>query len=212
MADVKSKFPKYPSVSVVTPKGIARFPHVHKTDQYKDGAPKFKATIVFDGDTNLGAITEAALKVAAAAFPTRTANKVNVLIKAGDEAEKNGEPIPELASKNYITASCNETHPPKIVGPDRMPLPAGMEVRGGDEIKLILAPIPSDTPIKGTITFRLLAVQLVSKNSGGGGDYASMFDEEGEGFGSGPADPVPSRGVEAGAADVASIDDDEIPF
>ncbi len=202
----KTARPKHPWFNTRTPLATARFPHVHKPDEYK-GKKKFKITLVFDGEADTSKITEDALAVAAAVYPNRKPEKVNVLLKDGDDAEKNGEPIEELAGKTYMTVGSNEEHPPTIVGPDRKPLPAGMEVRGGDLVKAIVTPIPSDTPVPGTIAFRLVAVQLIEKRAGGG-DRSSLFDDEGEGFG-GPADDKPSTGVQGGEG---ALDDDEIPF
>ena len=208
MADTKTTFPKYTRLQVRTPTGVARFPMLTpgKPDSYK-GIEKYKTAIVFDGDADTSALTAAALKIAAEVWPTRKADKVNVLIKDGDEAEKDGEPIQELAGKTYMTVSSGVKFPPQIVGPDRKPLPAGMEIRGGDLIKLVLSPMPSDTPVKGTVTFRLLAVQLIEKRSGGG-DFSSLFDEEGEGFGAAKPDSEPSTGADAGGFS----DDDDLPF
>lgn len=206
MAETKTKFPKYTPVQVRTPLAVARFPSVHEPDSYMGAAPKFKLTLVFEGGTDLAALTEGALKVASQVYPTRKADKVNVIIKDGDEQEKDGKPIEELRGKTLVSASCGKDHPPGIFGPDKKPLPKGMEVRGGDLVKAILSPIPSDTPVKGSIAWRLLGVQLIEKRAGGGHDVASMFDEEGEGFGEGPA--TASEGVEAGEA----VDDDSMPF
>ncbi len=207
MAEKKSSFPKYSNVLVTTPRGVARFPSVHKTDSYMGGPEKFKATIVFDGDADTGKIIEGALAIAAQVYPTRKPDKVNVLLKDGDEAEKDGKPIEELASKFYLNASSNKDHPPKVVGPDKKPLPEGVEVRSGDIIKLVVSPIPSDTPVKGSIAFRLMAVQLIEKRSGPAVDTDTMFDDEGPGL-SGGFSATASSGVDAGPA----ADDDDLPF
>jgi hypothetical protein len=214
MADTKkSSFPKFKQVQVRTPLAVARFPHVHTPDKpFKSGdKPKFKITLIFDGDTDLSAVTDGALEVAKEVYPSRAASKVTVLVKDGDEynvgrVDEGKEIVEEFKGKVFINASSNESHPPQVVGPDRKPLTGGTEVRGGDTVKAILAPIPSDTPVKGSIAFRLLAVQLIEKRSGGG-DYTGLFDEEGEGFG-GRADGAPSSGVDAGEG----ADDDDLPF
>ena len=203
-----TKFTKYSRIQVRTPAGVARFPKLPpgEPDDFK-GNKSYKSAIVFDGDADLSEVTAAAMKIATEVYPRRTPDKVNILIKDGDEAEKNGEPIPELAGKLYMTVSSGEKFPPQVVGPDRKPLPPGVEVRGGDLVKFVLSPMPSDTPTKGTITFRLLAVQLIEKRSGGG-DYTSLFDDEGPGLGGGNPDGEPSSG-----ADVpGGLDDDDLPF
>jgi hypothetical protein len=214
MADTKkSSFPKFKHVQVRTPTAVARFPKVHTPDApYKPGdKPKFKITLIFDGDADLSAITNGSLAVAKEVYPSRAANKVNVLIKDGDEynslrTDDGKEIVEEFKGKVFINANSNVSHPPQVVGPDRQPLTGGVEVRGGDIVKAILAPIPSETPTKGSIAFRLLAVQLIEKRSGGG-DYTGLFDEEGEGFG-GRADGTPSSGVDAGEG----ADDNDLPF
>lgn len=202
MAEQRTDY-KFSRIQIALPKGTARFPHVHTPDEFK-GKKKFKLTVVFDADADLEPLRAAALKVALEAWPKLKPEKVNVLIKDGDAAEKDGEPIEELAGKVYLTATCNENHPPKIVGPDKAPLTGGTQVRGRDIVRAVVSPIPSDTPTKGTVAFRLLAVQLVEKQSGGG-NYADLFDEEGAGLGETKTDSEPASGIDAG-------DDSELPF
>jgi hypothetical protein len=179
----------------------ARFAYLAKPDDKFD--QKYKCTFVFDGDTGA---EEAAKEAAALFYPKIKFEKVNVLIADGDDkTTKDGEPIEELAGKKLITAKSKFA--PSVVGPDRQPLPPGMEIRTGDIVKALLEPVKSDVPVKNTISFRLLAVQLIEKRSGGGQGYGGLFDEEGEGF-HGAADDVPSEGVDAGVA----ADDDSLPF
>lgn len=192
-------------ITVRTPEGVARFPHVHKPDndgKYADG--KFKATIVFDGDVDLADLEAAAVAQGAISYPNLAANKVNVLIHEGDDAAKaDGTPIAELAGKRMVTAKSKFA--PQVVGPDRKPLPEGVEVRGGDIVRLLLEPVESPKPVKNSISWRLLAVQLVKKREGGGHDYTDMFEDEGEGFG--------DSGSSQGAADgTGSVEEDDLPF
>lgn len=192
---------KKKKITVRTLVGVARFPHVHKPDsdgKYADD--KFKATIVFNGDDDLSDLEAAALAQAAVDYPNVKPDKVNVLIHEGDNATKaDGTPIAELAGKRFVTAKSK--FKPQVVGPDRMELTEGVEVRGGDMVRLLLEPVESPKPVKNSISWRLLAVQLVKKREGGGHDYSDMFDEEGEGFGS--SEDAPSSGP---------VGDDDLPF
>jgi hypothetical protein len=196
--------PQKKKITVRTPAGVARFPHVHKPDnegKFADG--KFKATIVFDGDVDLDEVNNAALAAAKVFYPAVNPSKVNVLIKEGDDETKaDGTPIPELQGKRVLTAKSKFS--PQVVGPDRQPLPEGVEVRGGDLVRLLLEPVESPKPVKNSVSWRLLAVQLVKKREGGGHDYSSMFDEEGEGF----APP----GGSGDDADTGNDGDDDLPF
>ena len=204
-------------IMVRTPKGVAAFTHVHAPDtegKYADG--KYKTDIVFDLDADLSKVEDAARRQAAVDFPKMKPEKVNVLIKDGDERvytanskavrdgeAKEGDIVKGFEGKRYVTAKTK--YAPQIIGPDKQPLPAGTEIRSGDIVIAVLAPFGCDKPVKGSVTFRLQALQLVEKRAGGGHDYSDLFDDEGEGFGGETAEA--STGAESGIAD-----DDEIPF
>lgn len=223
----KKVWPKFPHLPVRTPTAVASFAHVHTPDDYM-GQSKFKITLVMPGDADLEPLETAAQKVGAICFPKLKAEKLNVLIKSGDDQNdvlesKGKDPRPELAGKHVIVASCsaakdedgNFKYAPKIVGPDRKPLPKNMKVFSGDLVKAIIEPIPSETPSFGTITWRLIAVQLIEKRSGSGVDVDSMFDDEGEGFGSGGGgfdDETKSDGEASATAAEDSVDEEEMPF
>ena len=197
--------PQKKKITVRTPEGVARYSHVHKADtegKFADG--KFKSGIVFDGDADLSGLEAAALACAAIAYPGLAASKVNILIKEGDDETKaDGSPIPELLGKRLLTAKSK--FPPQIIGPDRQPLPEGVEVRGGDIIRLLLEPVESPKPVKNSVSWRLLAVQLVRKREGSGHDYTNMFDDEGEGF------AAPASGAGGGGGG-DTVEDDDLPF
>lgn len=212
---------KFTHRKVVTPAAIARFPKVHEPDAFKPGdRESFKITLVFDGDTDLSAVENAARLVAKDCFPRLKDDKVNILIKTGDDINdaresKGKDPYEELAGKITINASCSGAkgdggeylYAPMIVGPDKKALPGNMKVWGGDLVKCVLEPIPSDTPQFGTISFRLLAVQLIEKRSGDSGNAVAMFDEEGDGF-----TPAPKAAAATSDDGDDDLGDDEIPF
>lgn len=204
----KPKFPAYPKIVIATPPCVANFPKLppDEPDVYDPDRPRFTFTGIFDSDVDLTALNEAAMKVAAAAFPTRKPEKVTVLLKDGDEYydeaagdKKKQENREVFRGRTYLRAVCASTHPPRIVGPDKQPLADGVRVFGGDLCRLQVQIIPSDVPQKGTITFRLIAVQLVEKRSSGGVGYDdSLFDDEG---------PGPTQ-----AERPMDLSDEEIPF
>ena len=192
-------------ILVRTPRATLAFAHIMKPDtegKYADG--KFKGTFIFDLDADLSKVEDAARRQAAIDYPKMKPEKVNILIGDGDDkVDKDGEIRDGFAGKKIITAKTKFA--PQVVGPDRQPLAAGVEVRSGDVVIAVLAPVKSDVPVKGSMAFRLQAVQLVEKRAGGGHDYSDLFDDEGEGFGGETAEA--STGAESGIAD-----DDEIPF
>lgn len=170
-----------------TPEATLAYSYIHTPDtegQYADG--KFKATLVFDGDAPIDTIREKAIDAAVAKNPKLKRDKVNVLIKDGDDIEDK-EGNPKYPGKFVLTAKSK--YAPQVVDSARKALPDSVKLGAGDVVKAIIEAVPSDVPIKGSVAFRLMGIQLITKNSSGGNghDYSGMFDiEDSEGFGAAP--------------------------
>jgi hypothetical protein len=172
--------------SKVTPKGIASFAHLATPDtkgQYADN--KFKVTLKLKkGEkVNESFVKELRAEATAAAKQQMADwNKKKLEhfdpVKDGDdkdEAEKKG-------TAGFWLITFKGKYKPKTVDAKRRPLPQGVLVLGGDEIKVAYGTKPFAKAVqnKGGISLYLNAVQLLQKNNDGNG-AANAFDEE-EGY------------------------------
>jgi hypothetical protein len=179
---------KQPAKTYILPAGTAAFPHIDKPDtEGKFADNKFKVRMVWDGDVDLAAIRATIEKEAKAhpeygdsfdpetfAFPFR---------EWGDDAEKE-----EFRGK--ITADVKSKFKPQVVDAKRKDVVTKGLKMAGDTIKAMVTLYfyqktekvkagkkMVDETVYGC-SLQLVAVQIIEKRSGGGGNYAGGFDEE----------------------------------
>jgi hypothetical protein len=175
---------KKQKILAVTPAGVFAFAWIAKPDtghKYSDN--KYKVTLVLPGSTDLSAIKEKALKAAAAEFPKVPAEDIVLPWKDGDDSKKD-----EFKGKTLLTAKSK--FKPQVVDSKRKELPEGVQVRSGDEGKLVINLYPYEKTEKVRegkkvtevqtygVSAQLNVVQLLKKNAGGGG-LDLLADEEG---------------------------------
>lgn len=172
---------KSKKVLLVTPPGTAAYAWFHKPDsghQYSNN--KYKGTLVLPGDTDMSDIEAKAKAVLAEAYPKADVDTAGMFFKSGDN-HKNEE------FRGTILLNASSKFAPQIVDAKRKPLPKGVEARSGDEVRFVLSLFPYESTEKvreggKTVTVtvygvsaQLQVVQVITKNSGGGG--VNMLDE-----------------------------------
>lgn len=175
---------KQQKVLTPTPVGVFAFAWIEKPDtghKFSDG--KYKVTLVLPGSTDLSGLKEKALKAAKAEFPTVADEDFVMFWRDGNDSKKD-----EFHGKVLITAKSK--FKPQIVDSKRQELPDGVQVRSGDEGKLVinLYPYTKTEKVKEGkkvvdvqtwgVSAQLNVVQLLKKNAGGGG-LDLLEDEEG---------------------------------
>lgn len=175
---------KQQKVLTPTPVGVFAFAWIEKPDtghKFSDG--KYKVTLVLPGSTDLSGLKEKALKAAKAEFPTVADEDFVMFWRDGNDSKKE-----EFHGKVLITAKSK--FKPQIVDSKRKELPEGVQVRSGDEGKMVinLYPYTKTEKVKEGkkvvdvqtygVSAQLNVVQLLKKNAGGGG-LDLLEDEEG---------------------------------
>jgi hypothetical protein len=180
-------------IIVVTPRAVASYPHLVKPDLYQgkskkpgdNNKPKFKIKLVFDGDTDMSEIDAKALEATRVEWGEKIKPAaVKRCYKDGtawnEEREAEGkDKVESLEGKFFIDASTQ--YRPKVVDAKKRVINPAL-VRGGDVVKAILEMYPCEPSGKKTMGVRLLAVQLIEKNSSDGSGWADEFGEEEGGY------------------------------
>jgi hypothetical protein len=175
---------KQQKILAVTPAGVFAFAWIVKPDtghKYSDN--KYKITLVLPGSTDMSAIRAKALAAAKQEFPDVSPEDINLPFKSGDDHKND-----EFHGKVLLTAKSK--FQPQVVDSKRKELPEGVQVRSGDEGKLVinLYPYTKTEKVKEGkkvvdvqtwgVSAQLNVVQLLKKNAGGGG-MDLLADEEG---------------------------------
>jgi len=191
MADTKKKQRK---VTYVTPVGTAAYSYFHKPDtggQYSDN--KYKGDLILPGDTDLSKLEALCKEFLVENFPNAKADEIQLPFKSGDD-HKNEE------FHGKIILKAKSKYQPQVVDTKKKKLPKGVFARSGDEVRFVTSLYAYETTEtvkengkKKTVTLwgvslQLQVVQLVVKNSGGGGlndlddidgfDVSEIEDEE----------------------------------
>jgi len=167
------------------PRGIAAFAYIHKPDTgHKYSTNKFKVTVVLDGDTDMEAIRAKALEAAAHEWGDKV-QEGDIVMPWRDGNDRKQE---EFHGKILLTASSKFA--PTVVDSKRKPLKKGVQVWSGDEVAIVVNLNPYEKTEKVRegkkmvevqtfgVSAQLNIVQLIAKNSGGGG-LNLLEDEEG---------------------------------
>jgi hypothetical protein len=175
---------KQQKILAVTPAGVFAFAWIVKPDtghKYSDN--KYKITLVLPGSTDMSAIRAKALAAAKQEFPDVSPEDITLPFKSGDDHKND-----EFHGKVLLTAKSK--FQPQVVDSKRKELPEGVQVRSGDEGKLVinLYPYTKTEKVKEGkrvvdvqtwgVSAQLNVVQLLKKNAGGGG-MDLLADEEG---------------------------------
>jgi len=178
---------KKKKVLVVTPTGIAAYAWIQKADtghQYSNG--KFKVTLVLDGDTDLSDLEAKAIAAFKEEYPDAPTDELKFPWKSGEDHKNE-----EFHDKLLLFASSK--FKPKTIDGKRKQLRRGVEVRSGDEVRLVvnLFPYQSTEKVregKKTITVtsygvsaQLNIVQLIRKNASGAAGL-DLLDELDDAF------------------------------
>lgn len=167
------------------PRGIAAFAYIHKPDTgHQYSTNKYKVTVVLDGDTDMEAIRAKALEAATHKWGDKVP-EADIVMPWRDGDDRKQE---EFHGKLLITASSKFA--PTVVDSKRKPLKKGVQVWSGDEIAIVVNLNPYEKTekvreMKKTVDVKVFGVsaqlnivQLIQKNSGGGG-LNLLEDEEG---------------------------------
>ena len=167
---------------VATPQSVAAFAWLDKPDTKWDADGVFTLTQVFDANDDLSRLDNAINEAAKARWGTKVkpANLVTPF--------REGEEGTDFEGK--VTLKAKSKFKPDLRDAKKNKLPGNVKIFSGDVVKSLLEPVAyesTETVREGgkrkTVTvygvmFRLLAVQLIEKNSTGGNGYGDMFDEE----------------------------------
>lgn len=168
MAEYKSghKFP-----SMITPRGVASLVHLTQEDPRYGG---YKVTVLLDKkDIPPGRISKVQEDVEGKAWirhiqglakEVGAASKVNeegFFIKDGDKKLKDGKPYENLQGK--LLLQFKTKRPPKVGDSRGVPLPKGISVRSGDEIRVAFRPSFIEVNGKKYLTMYLNEVRLMAK-------------------------------------------------
>lgn len=175
--DQRKTMKKYETL--ITPKGIATFTHLHAPDdegQYADG--KYKVTLLIPKDDPFaGAFTA---RVNTEHIEQRGKKKTDPPVHDGDEwadsAETDEAAEKRASARGHYRVTFKSKFQPQLVGQDKLPLPEGLEIRHGDVVKVACVVMPYDKGKNAGVSLGLRAVQLVEKRSGV--DYSAYFDDE----------------------------------
>lgn len=177
MAETK-KTPKLPTLT--TPKGPCSFPYVHRADtegQYANG--KYKITIGLDkGDDAVEALIK---KIHDAHILARGKKKTDLPYKDGDEVydevDDDKKEKHEWKRGKYIL-SFSSQYQPQIIDRAGDALADGVEVRGGDVVRVAFAMRPYEAGKNAGVSLTLRAVKLIEKRNKAGADYSDAFGDE----------------------------------
>lgn len=182
----------------ILPPGVASFPYLLEPDsKAPEGVAfkadnKYKVSVQFDSEDGLGPIHDAITEAAIEKFGKMDFDDFAWPWKShGDDHKKD-----YLKNKTVLTAKSQ--FKPAVVDAKRQPLPAGVEVRGGDIVKIAVTlylyekteKVKVGKKIEDVLTrgcsLQLAAVQLIEKRAGAGSVSGDVFDEE-EGYCGGDA-------------------------
>lgn len=185
MADTKKKNKK----QITLKPGTAAYTYLDKPDTgHKYSNNKFKTTMVYDDDFDLIEHIEAAVVELAEAEwgDTVDIDEVKRPFRLAEDQEKE-------QFEGKITLNASTKYKPMLFDAKRKKLKSSVKIFSGDEIAAIVDLLPYESTEKvregkKTVTVtvygvsaQLKAVQLITKNSGGGVD-ASAFGEYDDGF------------------------------
>lgn len=162
----------------VSPRGIAAYAWLYKKDvKFAKGDPdkaKHKLTLVVDKDAP--GIPEFTASIQE--HHVRNGGKEDEgPVTDGDKSkDKDGKLREEFAGKWKILFSTQ--YQPAMVDSKKTPLPDGVKIFSGDEVRIAFKRIDYDG-FGGGVSLRMNAVQLLVKNAGGGAD---AFGDDDEGY------------------------------
>lgn len=166
---------KTAKVQITTPVGTAAYAWFHKPDTgHKFSNNKYKGDLVLDGDTDMSKYEATVRAFAKEAFPDADLSELHLPWASGDDhknAEFHGKIILKASSK----------FAPTIVDSKRQKLPKKVQARSGDEVRYVCSLYAYEQTEKVKegkklievtvygVSLQLQVVQLVAKNTGGGG-------------------------------------------
>lgn len=179
------KKPQYPIMT--TAKGIASFSHLAKPDtEGKYADDKYKTTVLLSkaGSEQQAEIDAFIAEINKLHAKHKGKKKTESPIKDGDDKEKDGKPDERYAGKWYFTAKSK--FQPQLLNARGKELDSKIEIRGGDIIRVAVAPVPYDEGKNAGISLQLRAVKLIEKRAGA--DYSGAFGDDDSGEDDTPQD------------------------
>lgn len=149
--------------NVVTPAGIAKFPHFDKPDNYK-GQEKYKGQVVIS-------------KADAAAFKKTHLDPFVAANQGTLQSKKPKLPLKPIEGSEDYSLSAKSDYKPTVVDSKKTPLPEDTRVGGGSKIRMAVELYAYD----GGVSLRLKAVQVLELVEYGN-SAAAAFDEVEDGF------------------------------
>lgn len=169
----KKKFDKLPTM--VTPKGVASFPHLYKPDtegKFPSGKYSIALKLEKSGRPDQDAVDAFVTKVEALHNTYLGKKKSDSPVKDGDDATYEGD-------HGFWIIKFKSKHKPDLRDTGKNPLPKAVLIQAGDKIRVAFTPFPYDEKIGSGISPQLGAVMLCEKRAGG--NEADAFEEE-EGY------------------------------
>lgn len=156
---------------------VASYPHVHKpTSSFEGGKEKYSISILIPkGDPELEVISACEAAAIEQGITTKfggkapSKNSIKHALKDGDEKED-----PAYHGHFYLSASSQSA--PEVVGADLNPLPEGVEVVGGDYVRVSVNFAPYNVGGNKGVAAYLGNVQLVRKGTPLGGKQPASSD------------------------------------
>lgn len=179
---------KAPRIPVTSPKGMAAYAHVERPDDRFPPA-RFKLTLVLDDDAEGRAFEARVIKLG-----KQSAEKGGVHLSKNfrtpftrwddDAPDKRRDEFKDKIRVTYtaraVWPSGDPIPPPRRMDSQTKPLPASVNIWGGDIVR-VGGRVQAYEGLGGGLTLSLDAVQLIEKRSGGG-DVPDYFEPEEGGF------------------------------
>jgi hypothetical protein len=201
--------------TIVSPKGIARFPYLNEPDQgqedWGDYTPKYKVDLIYDDEPQalIKQIDEAIATAEAEAKQKAAAKKGRKVTPSAaaepyfpeidEEGEETGRTVLRFGAKSEYKDKNGKIKPIRIGLFDAKKQPMTETIGPGSTLKVAFKIIPWVNPkLEYGASLRMQAVQVIELSTFGGGADSSVFDEE--------------DGFESSGESSVATDDDEPPF
>lgn len=120
--------------SILLPTAVASFPNLFTPKSQMEGkAPVYSITLLWDKSEDLSALEQAIDNALAKKFPSGAPSGIRNPIKDGDLkiSPKTGKVRPEYEGKVYVTTTCREDNPPRVIDGRLEDITNKSEVYGG---------------------------------------------------------------------------------
>lgn len=165
-------------IKVMTPEFRVSFPHLFEPRAFENGEPKYSVVMVFDKNTDLKVLKDAAKAALAAKWPDPATRPKNLKNPFRDGSEKEewegfGEGV------IFVSASANIQHRPGVVNRKRDIITDPSELYPGCYARATVTPYTFDVKGNRGVAFGLNHVQFLRGGEplAGGGKAQDDFDE-----------------------------------